>query len=190
MKVPIFSLTGDTRILDRIKKGDEQALVMLYESNRKPIANLISRNNGTRDDADDVLQESLVVLWERVRSGRFEQQARISTFLYATARNVWFSRLRRRGREVAGDLDPEEQSDAAPSALEALVATEQADLVRQALENLGEQCRKLLHLFYWEELPMSDIADALGFANADTAKAKKYQCKKALEKALSFLRIR
>jgi hypothetical protein len=34
---------------------------------------------------------------------------------------------------------------------------------------------------------MEEIADRLGFANADTAKAKKYQCKKALEKALGVL---
>lgn len=187
MKAPILSLTGDTRILDKMKRGDEHVLVKLYESNRRPISNLISRNSGTQADAEDVLQESLVVLWERVRSGRFEQNARIGTFLYATARNLWFARLRKKGREVQREVDPEEHLDEEPSPLEVLVSTEEAALVGEALENLGEQCRKLLQLFYWEELPMGEIANALGLANAATAKAKKYQCKKALEKALSFL---
>ncbi|MGB6649412.1 MAG: sigma-70 family RNA polymerase sigma factor, partial [Bacteroidota bacterium] len=50
---------------------------------------------------------------------------------------------------------------------------------------LGEPCRTLLLLFYWEERSMGEIAVELGFANADTAKSKKYQCKKALEKLLA-----
>jgi DNA-directed RNA polymerase specialized sigma24 family protein len=32
----------------------------------------VLRNSGTQDDAEDMLQEALVILWERVRSGRFE----------------------------------------------------------------------------------------------------------------------
>jgi len=56
--------------------------------------------------------------------------------------------------------------------------------VRDALDRLGEPCRTLLILFYWEEASMEEIASRLGFANAETAKSKKYQCKKALEQIL------
>ena len=98
MRASLFKLTRDSEILDRIRHGDEEVLVVLYESNRKPIRGLISKNSGTHDDAEDLLQESLIILWERVRSGRFEQNAKLSTFLYATARNLWFGRLRHEGR--------------------------------------------------------------------------------------------
>lgn len=50
------------------------------------------------------------------------------------------------------------------------------------MEKIGQPCRRLLLMFYWEEASMETIAGQLGFANAETAKAKKYQCKKALEK--------
>ena len=184
MKSSLLFLTNDAKILDLIRKGDEEALVLLYESNRRPIVNLVMRNSGAADDAEDVLQESLIVLWERVRAGRFEYNAKLGTFLYATAKNVWSQRLRRKGREIAGELDPDSREDSAPSPLENLIASEQAALVSVALGKIGEQCRKLLLLFYWDELPMDEIAVKLGFANADTAKAKKYQCKKALEDVL------
>lgn len=188
MKSSLFFLTPDAKIVDLIRKGDEEALVILYESNRKPIAAFISRNNGTMDDAQDMLQESLVILWERVRSGRFEYKAKLSTFIYATVKNMWSHRLRQRGRESSNDLDPEEHEDYSPSILESLIATEQAKMVRDALEKIGEQCRKLLLLFYWEELSMEEIASQLGYANAETVKAKKYQCKKALERVLGTMR--
>src|SRR3990172_6468093 len=178
MTASLFKITGDAEILDRIRNGDEEVLVDLYQSNRKPILNLVSKNSGTHDDAEDLLQESLIVLWERVRAGRFEQNAKLSTFLFATARNLWFGRLRHKARETIREIDPEDHLDNSPSALEGLVTIEETAMVREALGKIGEQCRKLLLLFYWEELSMEVIAQQLGLANAETAKAKKYQCKK------------
>jgi RNA polymerase sigma factor (sigma-70 family) len=185
MKPSLFFLTSDAKILDLIRKGDDEALVKLYETNRKPIASYISRNSGTMEDAQDVLQESLVILWERIRTGKFEYKAQLSTFIYATAKNLWWQRLRQKKHLSSTEIDPEEHEEQDPSVLDSLIATEQAAMVRDALETLGEQCRKLLLLFYWEEQSMEEIATRLGFANADTAKAKKYQCKKALERTLN-----
>jgi RNA polymerase sigma factor (sigma-70 family) len=187
MKPSLFFLTSDAKILDLIRKGDEEALVALYESNRKPIAAYIARNSGTTEDVQDVLQESLVILWERIRSGRFEYKAQLSTFVYATVKNLWSQRLRTKKHLSSAEIDPEANEDQSPSVLDSLVEMERVEMVRKALGTIGEQCRKLLLLFYWEEQSMQAIAVQLGFANADTVKAKKYQCKKALELALSRL---
>jgi RNA polymerase sigma factor (sigma-70 family) len=184
MKPPHFFLTADARILDLIRKGDEEALVALYESNRKAIAVYITRNNGTSDDADDMLQEALVILWERIRSGRFEYTAQLNTFIYGTVKNLWSHRLRQKKRFSSAEINPDEHEDDTLSILDIMIETERAEMVRSALKTIGEQCRRLLLLFYWEEKSMEEIAGQLGFANASTAKAKKYQCKKALERAL------
>jgi len=184
MKSSLFFLHTDARILDLIRKGDEEALVMLFEENRRPIFAYVTRNNGAADDAEDMLQESLVILWERVRSGRFEYAAKLSTFLYATVKNLWSRRLAKLRREIPSEVDPDIHPDGNPSALDALIDAEDAEIVRKALDRIGEQCKKLLMLYYWDELAMEEIAARMGFANAETAKAKKYQCKKALEKAM------
>jgi RNA polymerase sigma factor (sigma-70 family) len=187
MKPSLMFLTNDAKILDLIRKGDEEALVTLYESNRKPIAAYVIRNSGTSEDAQDVLQESLVILWQRIRTGNFEYKAQLNTFIYATVKNLWSQRLRQRKHLSSGDIDPEAHEDQSASVLDSLIATERAEMVRDALETIGDQCKKLLLLFYWEEESMEVIAGQLGFANADTVKAKKYQCKKALERALTRL---
>ena len=187
MKPSLFFLPTDAKILDLIRKGDEEALVTLYKSNRKPVDTYITRNSGTTDDAQDVLQESLVILWERIRTGRFEYKAQLNTFIYATVRNLWSQRLRQKKRLSSAEIDPEAHEDQSPSVLDYLIATERVEMVHDALETIGEQCKKLLLLFYWEEQSMEEIAIRLGFANADTVKAKKYQCKKALERALNQL---
>ena len=78
-------------------------------------------------------------------------------------------------------------ADGSLSTLDHMIDDERAEAVRSALETLGEPCRTLLLLFYWEELSMEDIARRLGFANAATAKSKKYQCKKSLKDLLTNL---
>ena len=172
---------SDSRILEGIRNGRDDGLVELYRRSRKPVMAYVLQNSGSVDDAEDLLQEALVVLWERVRCGRFEQSAKLETFVVATARNMWLRRLSRMRRESRNLTDPDSISDDSISALDNLAEREEAEAVRNALETLGDPCRSLLLLYYWEELPMQEIAVKLGFANADTAKSKKYQCKKALE---------
>jgi RNA polymerase sigma factor (sigma-70 family) len=185
MKTPLLFMDDDARILDGIRTGDETALVKLYRTNRKSITAFLLRNNGTADDAEDMLQEALVILWERVRAGRHEYGARLSTFLFATVRNLWLRRLARKRRESPATHPPEDHPDETLSPLDQIIDDERTEAVRSALDALGEPCRTLLLLFYWEELSMEDIARRLGFANADTAKSKKYQCKKSLKDLLT-----
>jgi RNA polymerase sigma factor (sigma-70 family) len=129
-----------------------------------------------------MLQEALVILWERVRASRFTVSARLQTFVVATVKNLWYRRLARARRETP--LDPEYETPEPCSPLDELVESEEGAILAAALGRIGDPCKTLLMLFYWEELTMEDIARKMGFANADTAKAKKYQCKKALEQAV------
>ena len=183
-----FFLNDDVRILDQIRKGDEEALVTLYRANEKQVAAFVMGNSGTSDDAEDMLQEALVILWERVRTGCYERTAKISTFIFGIVKNLWLRRLARARREIVASMDddPPPSGDASP--LEEMIENEESVRIASALETLGDPCKKLLLLYYWEEVSMEEIAAQLGFANADTVKSKKYQCKKALQKLLEDLR--
>lgn len=184
MAAPLLFLNQDAKILDLIRSGDEEALVLLYESNRRQVTALVTRNHGTADDANDVLQDAVIVLWERVRQGRYEVRAKLNTFVFATARNIWLRQLARRRREMPMDMQHDTTAVEDPSPLEEMIETETGQRIARALVRLGEPCKTLLTLFYWEEASMQLIAGRLGFANAETAKSKKYQCKQALRKLL------
>jgi RNA polymerase sigma factor (sigma-70 family) len=182
MQTPVFFFNEDSKLLDALRDGNDSALEELFHKNRRPIASLVIRSHGTEDDVEDVLQEALVVLWERVHNGSFEYQAKLSTFIYATAKNIWFRKLARQRRELPASDDAFEVADGNSTPLEELEENERILAVQKAMEKIGNPCRDLLLLYYWEEQSMEEIALKLGFANADTVKSKKYQCKKALEK--------
>lgn len=186
MGLPLLFANRDAKILDLVRKGDERGLVMLLEDARTMVISYIVRNSGTADDGEEMLQEALVIFWERVRKGAFAYESKLTTFVFGVVKNLWSRRLARSRREPPGldDLDPPGEGT---SPLENMIEDEQADLVHAALKKIGEQCRKILLMFYWEEKSMEEIAEELGFANTDTAKSKKYQCKKNLQQQLSLL---
>jgi RNA polymerase sigma factor (sigma-70 family) len=185
MTSSLFFLNSDAKILDLIRKGDDgKSLAVLYKASRRPVVSYVMKNSGTSDDGDDVLQEAVVVLWEKVRSGNFQYESKLSTFIMGTAKNIWLRRLARRRKEVPEGRSVEDARSLDPSPLEELIESDRARLVRDSLEKLGDPCKKLLLLFYWEECSLEEIAAQMGFANAETVKSKKYQCKKALERIL------
>ena len=185
MNSSLLFLHTDAKILDLIRKGDDkQSLAVLFKANRRPVMSYVIRNSGTSDDGEDVLQEAVVVLWEKVRSGKFQYESQLSTFIMGTAKNIWMRRLARRRKEVPEGRNVDDARSPDPSPLEELIDSDRARLVRDSLEKLGDPCKRLLLLFYWEERSLEDIATQMGFANAETVKSKKYQCKKALERIL------
>jgi RNA polymerase sigma factor (sigma-70 family) len=184
MKPPLLFFNTDSKILDLMKKGDEEALVMLYEANRRMVRAYVLRNHGTEDDAEDLLQDAVIVLWERVKAGTFEYTSKLSTFIYATVQNIWRRRLARMKRETAMEFSGLNDPEDSTSPLDVLMEDDTSKKISAALAALGEPCKTLLMLFYWEECSLENIAKKMKFANAETAKSKKYQCKKALEEIL------
>jgi RNA polymerase sigma factor (sigma-70 family) len=182
MASPLLYFDKDARLLDRLRNGDEEVLVEFYDENRAVITAYILRNSGSQADADDMLQEAVVILWERVRCGRYEHTAKTSTFLYAIVKNLWSRRLARKRRELSGETDPDDTADPAESPLEALMETEQAGQVQQALSRIGEPCRSLLSCSIGKKFYGGDRNSWA--SPMLTQRRRRSTCKKALERAL------
>ena len=58
---------------------------------------------------------------------------------------------------------------------------EREKIIHECINELGDTCKKILTYYYFEKMSMQDIAEKLDFANTDTAKTKKYKCKKRLD---------
>src|ERR1700712_1349091 len=54
---------------------------------------LIINNNGSADEARDIFQEAMIVLYEKAKSGTFELNCLLKTFLYSVSRRLWLKRL-------------------------------------------------------------------------------------------------
>ena len=73
--------------IERLQQGDREVLIELYKENERMVRKYIMENSGTSDDAEDLLQDALVILWQNARKPNFELHAKISTYLFAIVRN-------------------------------------------------------------------------------------------------------
>ncbi len=168
---------NDEQLIVAIRDGDRDAIVQLYKDNVMAISNYILKNNGNSDDAEDVLQDACVAVWEKIKNNNLELTAKLSTFIFAISRNLWLKRLNKMGKQ--SHLDDIHTENMAVK--EDTFATENRKIVVQMMDRLGANCKELLMLFYFEGYDMATIAQKLNYNNADTAKAKKHQCFKQLQ---------
>lgn len=169
----------DSEILERIKTGDEAALDFLYKKNYRMMVKMIIKNNGSEEEAKDVYQEALIVLWQKVLTSDFVLTSKISTYLYSICQNLWRKELERKSRLSNEESDKGEIFD--------IDKKERIEIINQCIRDLGDTCRNILTYYYFDKLSMNDIAEKMGFANSDTAKTKKYKCKKELDKKIKSL---
>lgn len=164
---------NEKEIFERIRHGDEKALEFLYKKYYRMMTKMVITNSGTEEEARDIYQDALIVFWQKATSGNLVMTSKISTYIYSICQNLWRKELDRKKRLT------NESSDASVS-----MDTESAErekIIARCIDQLGETCKKVLMYYYFEEMSMQDIADKLGFANTDTAKTKKYKCKKKLD---------
>lgn len=167
----------DNEIIEQIKVGDERSLDYLYQKYYSMMTKLVIRNSGTEDEAKDIYQDALIVFWQKVKNDQLVLTSKISTYLYSICQNLWRKELVRKKRlsyettegNTSMDFDKEER----------------IEIVNKSVQALGDTCRKVLSYYYFDNMSMSEIAEKLGFANADTAKTKKYKCKKELDKMIT-----
>jgi RNA polymerase sigma factor (sigma-70 family) len=175
--VPIFKKLNDEQLVLAIKRGDRQALLQLYRDNHMTVRNYILKNNGTQADADDILQDATIAIWEKIQANSLELKAKLSTFVFAISKNLWLKRLNKMGRQVQmNDIHTENLTEKTDN-----LNRQDVRLVAEMMNQLGDKCQKILSLFYFEGRDMTDIAQLLEYNNADTAKAKKHQCFKQLQ---------
>lgn len=169
----------DKEVFEKIRRGDEKTLEYLYKKYYRMMTKLVISNSGSEQEAKDIYQDALVVFWQKATSGNLVLTSKISTYLYSICQNLWRKELDRKRRLSHEEKDSTEYVD--------FESKERAQIISECINELGDTCKKVLMYYYFDGLSMQDIADKLGFANTNTAKTKKYKCKKKLDDLVKSL---
>jgi len=149
------------------------------------VKKFVLKNNGTRQEAEDIFQEGLVIFCSKVNKPGFSLSCSINTYVYSVCKLLWLDELKKKNKSIKYDFLPlmeEHSEDSAGSDIEDDRPLKQA---QEAVMKLGEKCKELLELFYFKKLSMKEIANKLGFASEKGAKNQKYRC---IEKAKENLK--
>jgi RNA polymerase sigma factor (sigma-70 family) len=176
------NIPTDNEVILGILNNSESVLKRLYLAYFPMVMQLVINNNGNEDDAKDIYQEAIIIVYNKIKAGDFELSSKLKTYIYSICRRLWLKRLSQINR-YGGDIKDFQ---------EYLVVEEdtenhgERDLqftkMGSALQLLGEPCKTIIEEFYINNKSMQDICEAFGYTNADNAKTQKYKCLQRLKK--------
>lgn len=172
-------MIDEKEILNGILKGDYQAITILYQNCYPAVKKLILKNTGQPEEAEDIFQESLVVLYRKIKNEDFKLSCSLSTYIYSICRNMWLDKLRRKKRLKKLHEINNDYFDADDDLFIVMHKNEQYALFQKHLLQLGADCQKLLRLFF-EGNDMKYIAREMNYKSVGYARKRKFKCKDKL----------
>jgi len=178
----VSNLEQEKQLLAGLALNDSIVIEAIYRDNYPIIQALILNNNGNSDEARDIFQEAMVVIYEKAVSGNFELNCQLKTYLYSICRRLWLKRLQQLQR-FGNLIEHLEETVVVEEDLE-LHEKHNADFImmEEAMNKIGEPCKSLLEAYYIQKKNMQEIATDFGYTNSDNAKTQKYKCLIRLKK--------
>ena len=179
---------SDEEVISSLKTGQSrnEAIRFIYKNYLAPLSAFILNNSGSQQDAEDIFQEVVVNFISLVQQDKFRGESNIKTFLFSMNRFTWFNELKKRNRASVREtkyekMRPQEE----PAFSHSLADRESTAQVFSLVEELGEACKKILVMFYYENMAMKDILEHTGYENEQVVRNKKYKCLKQLDKMIT-----
>ncbi len=173
-------MNRESNLIRLVKQNDSSTIKKIYEDHRTKFIAFASQYNLNEDLVLDVYQDAIIALCENIKKGKLDNlQSSVGTYLFSIGKFMIFQLLKKRKKmHAVEDLNlidfefesyDEEKDDAEVKAL------------RRAIELLGEQCKKVIQLFYYEEKKLDEILTLLKYTNKDVLKSQKSRCMKQLK---------
>ena len=171
----VLMIKTEQDYINALLQGDMKGLDLIYSKFLPSVTRFIMTKGGNAEDAQDIFQDALLILFEKTRKGDFQIEKKFYSYLMVICRNLWGNRLQRKSfREVT--LPEQVKLKADDDILSLILKEEEEKLFWSAFEKLGKDCQKILKLFF-QKVKMEKIKEVMGFGSVGYTKKRKHQCK-------------
>jgi len=167
-------------LLKRCGQGEEQAQYQLYNMYSKGMFNVSLRILGQREDAEDVVQEAFIKMFNKLDSlkepaaftGWFKRIVVNNSINYVKKRNkIYFEEAGENIKDVVDEKETDQKESFT------------VDGIKQALAQLAPGYRIVVSLFLFDGFSHKQIADTLGITES-TSKSQYHRGRKKLQELL------
>jgi len=181
-----FENIPDSEILEGIRDNRlNDAVYSIYRQYAEIVGLFVMKNGGSRQDGEDIFQETVITFIDLVQNNKFRGEAGIKTILVSIARNIWVNEWKKKkALDQRGKVFEISRERVEENILQDL---DQRQVKLQLMELMGkmnEACKSLLTMFYYENLSFKEIVDRTHYENEQVVRNKKYKCLKELSGAI------
>lgn len=131
-----------------------------------------SNGRGTEEDANMVMNDSFRALWRSLKNNEFDHRSALTTYFHAIVVHVWLAKL----SQKQPDLLP---LPAVPENFVIEIESTHSSMLEHIRAKMPKECYEIFTLI-GDRYKYSEIADKLGYKNADVVKTKRYNCTQKL----------
>lgn len=159
-------------VVSRFLAGDADAFDTIYRRYHDKVFTIARGVLLSSDDAADAVQEIFTLVYRNLH--RFDRRSRFSTWIFRVAVNRSIQEARKNRRHRHSELlEAAHMAEETPETGDPRVSI--------ALSKLAPDDRAVLVLFYWEELSLQEIGEALDCAS-NAAKTRLYRARERFRK--------
>jgi RNA polymerase sigma factor (sigma-70 family) len=170
---------SDSELFQGLIAQDESVLKEYYVLYFHNVRRYVLSNSGSEEDARDLFQDVLMVLFQKSRNKSFVLSCSLGTFVYSVSRRLWLKELTRRRKVSHQSLDHEDFVDLDSDIEMISDKNERMFFYRICFEQLSEACRKVLALSA-EGCSIAEITMLMGYTSEQYTRNRRYRCKQYL----------
>lgn len=170
-----------SNILTDLKGENNFAFGALYKDYFGKVRRFIVQNSGNEADAEDVFQDAMLVLVEKLRQDNFQLTASIGTYVMAICKNIWFKKLRKSNWELDTKLM---QEQAFFIEIHEAIENEKTywDKLQGYMKKISDHCNRLIHDIFFNQKSIEHIQQEYGYTNKHNAVNQKHKCINQIKK--------
>lgn len=171
----------DQQYIEALRRNDPRGIRKIYELHAAQALRWVRNNNGTEDDAGDIFQEALMVVYEKSLDPEFTLTCPLGALLHVIWSRKWIDRIRQKNRESTvrkqeeTRYDSDTTEDTLVLAEDMLAGQARQERMSRTFTQLSELCRQLLRMLSDGVAPRA-AADQLQMNSVDTLYRRKNAC--------------
>ncbi|SFW74705.1 RNA polymerase sigma factor, sigma-70 family [Sinomicrobium oceani] len=163
----------DQKYIDGLAQNNALVIRAVYDKFASKVIHYICNNSGDRDDAEDIIQEVLVIIYEQARDKNLKLTCPFDAYFFLLCKRKWLNELKKSSRKAVTTEDENvyrnEEAEILVTETDVSVAKEK--LFEVMFDRLGKACKELLQASFRMK-SMEEVADTLGITYAYARKKK------------------
>jgi RNA polymerase sigma factor (sigma-70 family) len=169
----------DQEIIDGIKQQNSEVLLFVYHKNFRSVRHYIEKNNGSNQDAEDVFQDAMILIFDKINEDNFVLNCSIHTYLFSASKILWLKQLKFKERRKVVIEECDDFISNNEGILDTILRTERKSIFLKHYNELTEDCQTIIKYFL-RGLSISEITKTMGYSSEQHTKNRRFRCKKTL----------
>ena len=177
-------MSKGSNIIEQIRAGNQAPIEEIYLEYKKDFLLYAAGFSIEEEEVLDIFQDSIIVLYENIVSGKLTTfTCSVKTYLFAIGKYKIYSLLRKKSKIATKEFSEYEflwkEEDSVVN-----LQQENIQKMQWAIQKLGNRCKTILKLFYYQNYTIGEIKHQLDYASKEVVKSQKSRCLKRLRELI------